>query len=77
MIKVKKLGKNVVKYCTHCDKRASYTLYFTNPVIIQQGSNGSLCEQCMGLFKYEIDKATSNNKSIKVEKKLLKSLKGI
>ena len=50
MVDVKKLGKKHVHYCTHCDNRASYLLYFTNPVIIQQGSNGALCEKCFELL---------------------------
>jgi len=62
MVAVKKLRKNVVKYCTHCDSRALYVLCFTNPVIVQQGSNGALCKRCMGRLKTEVVKATSPNK---------------
>jgi hypothetical protein len=68
MVAVKKLRKNVVKYCNHCDDRALYVLYFTNTVIIQQGSNGALCKRCMELLKTAVVKATSPNKSLPFNK---------
>ena len=68
MVDVKKLGKKHVHYCTHCDNRASYLLYFTNPVIIQQGSNGALCEKCFELLKNAIIKISTLNKHKVVNK---------
>jgi hypothetical protein len=61
MITVKVLVGDDRKYCTHCDNRAVYELFFTNPVIVQQGSNGALCERCMRRLEKAIAKVTSPN----------------
>lgn len=66
MILVKKIQKNIKKYCSHCDGEAKYELYFTNPVIIQRGSNGAFCEHCMYLLKSAINQITSHNKNVKI-----------
>ena len=64
MIKVKLVDKEQ-KYCTHCDSPALYVMYFSNPKVVQQGSNGALCSQCMERLKVEIDKVTSPKKPVK------------
>lgn len=76
MIKVRRVGSKERKYCTHCDNRAVYVLYFTNPVIIQQGSNGALCGRCMGGLKKAIEKATAPVKNNKVMRKSRRILTG-
>lgn len=70
-MQLKKIKKNIIKYCSHCDERASYLLYYTNPVIIQQGSNGALCKKCMKLLINEIKKVT---KDIKLEQEDIDNL---
>lgn len=58
MISLKKIPKNTVTYCTHCDERASYLLCYLNPRIIQQGPMGALCTKCICILKKKIDKAS-------------------
>jgi hypothetical protein len=65
MISVKRLVLDERAYCTHCDDRALYKLFFTNPKIVQQGSNGALCGRCMGRLKAAIEKATAPVKKSK------------
>jgi hypothetical protein len=61
MVSVRKLVGDERKYCSHCDDRALYVLYFANPKLVQQGSCGALCKKCMALLKAAVVKATAPN----------------
>lgn len=65
MVSVRKLVGDERKYCTHCDDRALYVLYYCNPKIVQQSSCGALCPRCMALLKSAVVKATAPNSARK------------
>ena len=56
MIAVYPISPKIKKYCSHCDDKAVYEIYFCNPKLIQQYSSGCLCNKCMEKLKKEINR---------------------